>query len=279
MSTAVEVVILVLVVDGHPEDARPLMDAIAAATDIDAWDVRLAASLADAGLRLQAGAVDLALLDIGVPHAKGAAAISELRAATPDIPIVVVNGPGSDSLARAYVQSGAQRYIARADVGSASLRRAIADVARRGGRGSDAAASSLLAEESTLAASGLAISFKARLAGAATLKAARPDLFAGLVDSYATLFDQYIALHASRRPKPWKMMQRIADCLGNCDGGPRDLVDLHVAALQRVTRVAAVGQADGLVVNGRLLALEMMGLLVSYYRDGRHQRMAGGEPS
>jgi hypothetical protein len=48
--------------------------------------------------------------------------------------------------------------------------------------------------------------------------------------------------------------------------GPRDLVDLHVAALGRVTEHGNSVSARTFALEGRLVALEMMGLLVDYYR-------------
>ena len=48
--------------------------------------------------------------------------------------------------------------------------------------------------------------------------------------------------------------------------GPRDVVELHTTALKRRLSSAGVEQAEAYTEEGRLLVLELMGNLVSYYR-------------
>ena len=61
-------------------------------------------------------------------------------------------------------------------------------------------------------------------------------------------------------------MERVVTIIGGANGGPRDLLDVHVAALEHVFE--RVPNAGAFVYEARLVALEMMGLLVDYYRVG-----------
>ena len=60
--------------------------------------------------------------------------------------------------------------------------------------------------------------------------------------------------------------------LGDLGGGPRDLLDMHVAALDRALALYQDPHARAIVYESRLLALQMMGLLVDYYRVGHRRR-------
>jgi hypothetical protein len=71
-------------------------------------------------------------------------------------------------------------------------------------------------------------------------------------------------------------MEQVLTCLGDMDAGPRDLLDVHVAALDQAVDGQSSERARTLVVEGRLLALEMMGLLVDYYRVGLRRRSVEG---
>ena len=64
--------------------------------------------------------------------------------------------------------------------------------------------------------------------------------------------------------------------LGDASGGPRDLLDVHVAALDQAMALFTDAHASTLVFEARLMALEMMGLLVDYYRVGLRRRFTQG---
>jgi hypothetical protein len=67
-------------------------------------------------------------------------------------------------------------------------------------------------------------------------------------------------------------MELVIAALRAANGGPRDLLDVHLAALE--SALARNGETHGrsVVFEARLLALEMMGLLVDYYRVGHRRR-------
>jgi hypothetical protein len=67
--------------------------------------------------------------------------------------------------------------------------------------------------------------------------------------------------------KTSQALHDLADELGSLSAGPRDVIDLHVRALRDV--LAGVDREEGsaLVEEGRLLVLELMGHVVTYYRS------------
>jgi hypothetical protein len=78
----------------------------------------------------------------------------------------------------------------------------------------------------------------------------------------------------------------IAEEVGRVRGGPRDIVNIHVTALKRTLKGETnSSKAQAYNEEGRLLILELMGYLVSYYRTllaestpsaGPKQRLVGG---
>jgi response regulator RpfG family c-di-GMP phosphodiesterase len=61
----------------------------------------------------------------------------------------------------------------------------------------------------------------------------------------------------------------LAAQLGTLLVGPRDVVDLHVAALKQRMAQATPDEASALAEEGRLLVLELMGHVLTYYRGYR----------
>ena len=61
-------------------------------------------------------------------------------------------------------------------------------------------------------------------------------------------------------------LRAIAEELGSFKAGPRDVVEIHSSALKRKTGNASHARAQAYVEEGRIMVLELMGHLVSYYR-------------
>ncbi|MEM1413804.1 MAG: response regulator [Myxococcota bacterium] len=69
---------------------------------------------------------DIALVDLQLPDAAGPAVVTRLHAEAPELPIVVLTTlRGGSSLAERCLEAGAQDYLAKNELGVASLRRVI----------------------------------------------------------------------------------------------------------------------------------------------------------
>jgi len=62
-------------------------------------------------------------------------------------------------------------------------------------------------------------------------------------------------------------LHRLSQNLGIAEAGPRDVMELHVQALRELNRGIPHKRAQALTEEGRLLAIELMGKLVSFYRN------------
>lgn len=122
----------------------------------------------------------------------------------------------------------------------------------------------------SMSSAGSATRVARKLGGAAGLQDRMPMVFRELVDTYAALLDPYLAqLIMADHAKPADAMQQLTNTLGLHDGGPRDLIDIHLAAVSRAAEGASPRRAEAYVTQGRFLALELMGMLVDYYRIRR----------
>ena len=81
--------------------------------------------VADAADHLASARVSCVLLDASGPELEPMSALSRLKAARPDVPIVVLGADGNSTVALAAVQAGAQDYLVHDEVDAGSLERSI----------------------------------------------------------------------------------------------------------------------------------------------------------
>jgi diguanylate cyclase (GGDEF)-like protein/PAS domain S-box-containing protein len=81
--------------------------------------------MSDAELRLAEPAVDVILLDLGLPDAQGLGAVRRAHAAAPRVPLVVLTGLDDDSMAVQALQEGAQDYLVKGQIETRGLLRAM----------------------------------------------------------------------------------------------------------------------------------------------------------
>ncbi len=101
-----------------------------------------------------------------------------------------------------------------------------------------------------------------------TLRERYPEYFKELQSDYKEVLNNRldervhkVNHHISQR------LQSIAQHLGRNEAGPRDIVELHTRALKDLNQGAAYKKAQAINEEGRFLALELMGYLVTFYRN------------
>jgi PAS domain S-box-containing protein len=108
----------------------------------------------------------------------------------------------------------------------------------------------------------------ARAFGLIPLREHLPTVFEELVERYESLMD--IALEHQAYKLEENHYQRevraMAERLGTLGAGPRDVVDIHIEAFTRKRGQAPPRKMEAYAEEGRLITLEIMGDLVSYYR-------------
>ena len=114
----------VLLIDDNPEDARLLREMLnepgSHTTELTAVEC-----MSDAEKHLAEHAVDIILLDLGLPDAQGLEAVRRARAAAPRVPLVVLTGLDDESLAVQALQEGAQDYLIKGQIETRGLLRAL----------------------------------------------------------------------------------------------------------------------------------------------------------
>jgi signal transduction histidine kinase len=99
----------VLLVEDNRADARLIQLQLPA----DEFTVVHVERLADATLRLEAGDVDIVLLDLSLPDGEGGETIAWTLAAAPNTPVVVLTGLANDQVAVQAVRAGVQDYLVK----------------------------------------------------------------------------------------------------------------------------------------------------------------------
>jgi DNA-binding response OmpR family regulator len=104
--------------------------------------------------------------------------------------------------------------------------------------------------------------------GLTPLREGLPELFDELVQHYGELLD--LALEQRVYKVNYQLsenLRALGDQLGFIKAGPRDVVQIHHAALLKKAANVTVSKSRAYIEEGRLLILELMGNLVSYYRN------------
>lgn len=106
----------------------------------------------------------------------------------------------------------------------------------------------------------------AQMAGVGPLHERSPTPFAAMEENYASLLDQYLEAIGFGQTPPRADIRALANAIGALGGGPRDVVDLHVRGVSKKCSKVHPKRGAAYTIEGRLLALELMGFLVDYYR-------------
>ena len=104
------------------------------------------------------------------------------------------------------------------------------------------------------------------------LRDAVPREFEQLVHRYCELLNMALDRRIYKENKidagsSENSMRLMAQDLGFLNAGPRDVIDLHLAALEKACDLTTTQKSNALAEEGRLITLELMGHLVSYYRN------------
>lgn len=113
----------VLLVEDDPADSALVTEML---RDADAGAVlSCVGRLEDAIEPVSRGLADLVLLDLSLPDSHVVEGVRRLRAAAPEVPVVVLSGLDDRQVALEAVQAGAQDYLVKDDVDGPSLARAM----------------------------------------------------------------------------------------------------------------------------------------------------------
>ena len=244
---------------GHPVDAR--------------FELARVTRLGDALVALAGDGSDVVLLDLNLPDSQGIETFRRVRSAAPARPIVVLSGLQDEELGVQAVREGAQDYLVKGRVDGALLARSLRFAMERAERvriegeleearrvGAELGSYDRLSAPAPAAVTGATF-------GLRPLARAVPERFAELADRYAQLLDAALDQRAFRVDnRVGDGLRALAEEIGFLRGGPRDVVELHTAALRGRIEGANPKKAQAYVDEGRIAVLELMGHLAAYYR-------------
>jgi hypothetical protein len=237
------------------------------------WSVRQAdgpsAAIAEAG-RSEVDVIAL-ILDGGA-DTFSLAALRRIRESIPGVPVVCLADISSDNEAVDIVLAGAQDCLSRAGFDAEALRRAVRlAIARvrclqnQDWRG-DTPHEREIGELNAI--SGPApMPITGRSFGVMPLVDRAPDEFGDLISRYSRMLELALEERTVKvESRLGEELHGIADRLGLLGAGPRDIIELHKAAITDRLEGQPIRRARVYVEEGRLILLQIMGFLASFYR-------------
>jgi len=106
----------------HP--VARMRELLTQARDIS-FDLEHAGRLSTGLERLSGGGIDVILLDLSLPDARGLDVLRRVHAQAPDVPTLILTSPADEGLAREAVREGAQDYLVRGRISTDLLVRAV----------------------------------------------------------------------------------------------------------------------------------------------------------
>jgi DNA-binding response OmpR family regulator len=251
----------ILIVDDDPDIAGAFSHLLQLAD----YEVLYAATGQECLRMARAERPDLILLDVRLPDLNGLEVCRRIKADPELAWIVVINVTGirtsKDDEAEG-IEAGADAYLSK----PVHLRTLLAHVQTllRARQAETAREIDSLEQFPRLPQAAVA----AQSFGLTPLREGLPNLFDELVQHYGELLD--LALEQRVYKVNYQLsesLRALGDQLGFIKAGPRDVVQIHRAALLKKAANVTVSKSRAYLEEGRLLILELMGNLVSYYRN------------
>ncbi|ACK71406.1 response regulator receiver protein [Gloeothece citriformis PCC 7424] len=262
----------VLVIEDEPAKVRLIQRLLSDVEDNSlaqglSFSLTIAESLKEGLEKLTTDNFDVILLDLTLSDSQGVKGLSAIREQAHRIPIIVQTD--DDNLAIQVFQLGADGYLQTNYLDTNLLlyqiRLAIEKQHYIAKLEAEKQQQEFEVLEKLIQSSGTTIT--ARMFGSQPLKESVPDIFAQMSQSYGEL------LHLALEQQIYKVdhnisgrLRTLADKLGFLKASPRDVIDLHTTTLKEKNKDVTLAKAEAYVSEGRLMVLELMGYLVSFYR-------------
>jgi FixJ family two-component response regulator len=265
----------ILLVDDD-EDAFVLSRALLSEAAPARMQLEWAGSYREALEAMRRNQHDAYLVDYYLGAKTGLDLLREARAAGLDAPVIMLTGQGDREIDYEAMEAGAADYLSKGRIDGALLERSIRyavehfrvlrelraayEREREETKRALAQYRAALVEETS--------PVTAQMAGIEPLKERAPEIVTRSVSEYAKLLDLYVDSLGFKGPAPHEHVERFAEQLGEQNAGPRDVIDIHLRAVESLCAGANPKRARCYALEGRLLALEVMGHLVDCYRRG-----------
>ena len=222
---------------------------------------------------------DVIISDYVMPHFSGPDALALLKEKGLDLPFIIVSGKVGEGTAVEAMKAGAHDYIVKGNLARLcpAIERELREAAvRREQMQAEAEAQANAArieqlEQELRSLNQLSVLSKtavtAQTFGSAPLREGLPEVFNELVLRYGDLMDKALEQRAYKVEHDIsERLRAIAEQIGFLKAGPRDVVEIHTTTLKGRTHEVTPAKAAAYVEEGRLMLLELMGYLTSFYR-------------
>lgn len=259
----------ILLVEDNPGDRDLIFSHLEVEEGV--FEIEAVETLGEARQQLVATEKDVVLLDLGLPDSQGIDTLKGLIASGCDLPVIVLTGLNDDTLGIDALRSGAQDYLYKGRLNKELIVRAIRYAVER--RQLQLALALEIEKreqernEATLKGLSSSTTVSAALYGDTPLSESVPELFPTITGKYGDLLRISLETQVKKMARNVSDdLRELADQIGRLGAGPRDVIEIHKAALKRLTETETRARARALAMEGRFLVLEMMGYLVSFYR-------------
>lgn len=268
--------IRILLVEDNPGDARLVEEALADGR-FGIFALTHAEKLSDGVALLHQQTFDAILLDLSLPDSSGLDTLRHILEHESHLPVIVLTMLSDAHLGVQAVHAGAQDYLQKGRGDQELLARSIRYAIERNrlllelhqARQQEQAARNAkeIAAIEQLSQDGRT-AVTAQLYNAAPLRESHSAIFEEMTAQYKIILNQCLERRAYKvEINTSDPLREMAHQLGFLHAGPRDVVDIHTYALRRQVRNAGLQRAQASIEEGRLLVLELMGYLASYYRN------------
>ncbi|MBF0096809.1 MAG: response regulator [Magnetococcales bacterium] len=211
------------------------------------------------------------VVDLNLPDSQGVDTYITLQNCIPQLPIVVLSGLQDEELAMQTMRLGAQDYLIKSQISGPLLLRAVRYSIERFSLRQELfrvhETERRQQERQFLDRIVNRSSVSSVLLGVPAIKQSLPELFQKFSDRFASVLDQAMEQRTHKIDCDFSsILAEMARELSFLKCGPRDIVEIYLDALSRLSGRFNPVREQAYSEEGRLLALQLMGLLVSQYR-------------
>lgn len=263
----------ILLVEDNPGDARLVAEMLSHADGAE-FELTHVTRLAEAITLLERQTFDAVLLDLTLPDSDGISTLDKSHLPQGmNPPVVVITGSENEHHGIESLKHGAEDYLQKAGLHADRLIKSVKFAVERQRakerhdteqeeqrRGREVASLEMLGSPGTTLVTARAFGFE-------RLSEASPDTFESMISQYRDMIEQAVdSRRYKNERKPSQGLRVMAQRLGFLRAGPKDVVALHVEALRRI-KVEKTGLSFVVNEESRLMLIELMGNLLTYYRD------------
>jgi CheY-like chemotaxis protein len=237
------------------------------------FNLTFANTLNEAIAKLDQEKFDVILLDLMLPDSEGLNTLINIKKYALKTPIVVQTGSNDENLMVKCFQLGVHGYLRKTNIDRNILVYAI-QLAIQRQKYIDNLEINEQQKQQELEIQGLeqfsnssSTNITARMFGSQPIQESIPDIFQELVEDYGKLLDLALEERAYRVDhNRVETLRSLAEKLGFLKATPRDVVAIHTQSLKIKNKNVLPAKSQAYIAEGRLMVLELMGYLTSYYR-------------